>query len=363
MKKIAIIFGTRPEFIKIYPIYLESIKYFNTVLINTGQHQEMLNNILLDFNINPKYNGNIMQESKGLNEILTNSLKFIDKALDIEKPDLVLVHGDTSATLAGALSSFYKQIQVGHIEAGLRTYNKKSPFPEEVNRLLVGDIVDYHFTPTYTTYDNLIKENKNKDDIYIVGNSAIDMLKYTIRNDWHHNIIDKINSNKKIILITIHRRENIKVLVSIFSAINNLANKYFNEYQFVYPIHMNPEIRKIAKEQFTQKNIYVVEPLETIDFHNFMKKSEIILTDSGGIQEEALGINKPVFVVRDTTERPEGVLAGALKLTGTDEKEIINIITSHLDNKELLNKMISSDNPYGDGTTAEQIMKIIKDKL
>lgn len=360
MKKIMFIFGTRPEFIKIYPIIkkVEESPNLTPVLVNTGQHREMLDNLLTEFNVKPDYNLKIMEKSNGLTDILTNSLQGIDPIVTEVEPDLILVHGDTSATLAGSIQALYHQIPLGHIEAGLRTYNKYSPFPEEMNRQLTGVIADLNFSPTEKTKEYLLNEGKDPSSIYVVGNSAIDTLKYTVKEDYHHPILDW-TGDSKIVLITAHRRENLGQMEQMFSAINQLATEYA-DYKFVYPVHLNPVIQDLTKRFLTSENVRLIPPLETIDFHNIMNRSYLILTDSGGIQEEAPSLGKPVLVLRDTTERPEGVEAGTLKLIGTSSTAIIENTKLLLDNEDEYQKMAGTKNPYGIGDTAIQIVKIIE---
>lgn len=361
MKKILFIFGTRPEFIKIYPVIMEAKKQGNEVcVVNTGQHKEMVNELLEFFNLEVDYDLKIMNKCNGLMDILTFALQGLDEIVKKEQPDIILVHGDTSATLAGSIVAFYNQIKLGHIEAGLRTYNKLSPFPEEVNRQLTGIMADYHFTPTQTTFDNLIREGKPEDGIFTVGNSAIDMLQYTAKENFEHEVFTW-KPDKKLILMTAHRRENIDELDNMFKAINEIAEKHKDLYKVVYPIHMNPVIREKANKIFTTDNIMIIDPLDTVNFHNILKRSHLILTDSGGIQEEAPSFGVPVLVLRDTTERPEGVAAGTLKLVGTKYEAIIEATDLLLTNKEEYNKMCGAKNPYGNGTTSQQIVNIIND--
>ncbi|MGL4662772.1 MAG: non-hydrolyzing UDP-N-acetylglucosamine 2-epimerase [Culicoidibacterales bacterium] len=358
MKKLMFIFGTRPEFIKVYPVILECQKRgFQTVTVNTGQHQEMLDEMLKHFNIVEDYDLNIMNKCNGLTDILCETLKGLEPVMKGEQPDLVLVHGDTSATLAGSLQALYQQIPVAHVEAGLRTYNKYSPFPEEMNRQLTGVIADLHFTPTQTTKMNLINEGKRENTIHVVGNSAIDMLKYTLDDQFKHKLLDW-SGNEKLILVTVHRRENLDDLRDVFTAFNQICEKH-SDVKIIYPVHMNPRIQKMAKETITSPNIKMTQPLNVVEFHNIMKRSHIILTDSGGIQEEAPALGKPVLVMRDTTERPEGVEAGTLKLVGTDTDNIIGEVDVLLTNQEAYNAMANVKNPYGDGTTSKQIVDVI----
>ncbi len=361
MKKIMFVFGTRPEFIKIYPVILEAQNQGNKVcIVNTGQHREMVNQLIEYFNCKIDYDLAIMDKVSNLTEIISETLIGVDKVIKKEKPDLVLVHGDTAATVAGTQAAFYNQVKIGHIEAGLRTFDKYSPFPEEINRKMVGTVADYHFAPTNVTANNL-KNEGIKENIFVVGNSAIDMLQYTIQDDYYHSIMDFM-PEKKIILLTAHRRENIDKLEEIFSAINEVAKKYYDTHKIIYPIHLNPVIREKAAKTITQDNIKIIEPLDTVDFHNIMNVSDLILTDSGGIQEEAPSLGKPVLVLRDTTERPEGVKAGSLKLIGTKSNDIITEVTNLLDNTEEYEKMAMVVNPYGDGTTSKQIISIINEE-
>lgn len=358
MKKLMFIFGTRPEFIKVYPVMKECQKQnFDVVVVNTGQHQEMLDEMLQHFNVVEHYDLNIMNKCNGLTDILCETLKGLEAVMVKEKPDLVLVHGDTSATLAGSLQALYQQIPVAHIEAGLRTYNKYSPFPEEMNRQLTGVIADLHFTPTSTTEANLLAEGKAAETIHVVGNSAIDMLKYTLDDQFQHELIDWAGDDK-LILVTVHRRENLDDLRHVFTAFNQICEKHA-DVKIVYPMHMNPRIQKVARETIQSSNIKMIEPLNVVEFHNIMKRSHIILTDSGGIQEEAPALGKPVLVMRDTTERPEGVEAGTLKLVGTQTDNIIKEVDILLNDQSAYDAMAHVKNPYGDGTTSEQIVSYI----
>lgn len=360
MKKLMFIFGTRPEFIKIYPLIMEAKKRkYNIISVNTGQHREMLDNIMNDFNFKPDYNLKIIDKSNNLTEILTNSLLGINQIILDTKPEAIFVHGDTSATLAGSIGAFYNKIKLIHIEAGLRTFDKYSPYPEEINRKITGCISDIHFSPTEETKQNLINENVPMENIHVVGNTSIDMMKYTITNKFDTQI-NEIANNKKIILLTAHRRENLEFLKYMFKAIDTLAEKYKDEFVIVYPIHLNPQIKVIADDYLLSNNIKIIKPLDVIEFHNLMKKSYLILTDSGGIQEEAPALNIPVLVMRDTTERPEGIKAGTLKLIGTQTKNIIDETSKIIDNKELYKTMANSKNPYGDGNTSQYIFDILE---
>lgn len=362
MKKLMFIFGTRPEFIKIYPVYQEALKQGNeTVLVSTGQHKEMLDQLLRYFKVDVDYNLEIMDKSNGLVDILCNSLQGLNDVVTKENVDMILVHGDTSATLAGSIIAYYNQIPLGHIEAGLRTYNKFAPFPEEANRQLTSVLSDMHFAPTNVSKSNLLKENVNSNNIYVVGNSAIDMLKYTVNDNYSHSVLDW-QSEKKMIMITAHRRENLEELDGIFAAIDYLASKYYDEFKFVYPIHLNPVIREKASKYFKSDNIKIIEPLDTIDFHNLMAKSYLIMTDSGGIQEEAPSLGRPVLVLRNVTERPEGVEAGTLRLVGTCKDTIIKEAVNLIENESEYNSMTRISNPYGDGTTSKKIIDIINER-
>lgn len=359
MKKLMFIFGTRPEFIKVYPVIVEAKTQGNeVVIVNTGQQFEMVNELLAHFKLTVDYDLKIMNQCNGLSDIVSIALKGLDAIVKLEMPDVLFVHGDTSSTLAGALAGFYNHVKVAHIEAGLRTYNIQSPFPEEANRQMVGLIANYHFAPTEASRGNLVTEGKAFDDIYVVGNSAIDTLRYTIKTSFSHDVLDW-RHDKKLILMTIHRRENLENLEQIFKALNEVAEKYKEMYKFVYPIHMNKQIRKMADLYLTSDNILIIEPMDTINFHNVMKRAHLIVTDSGGIQEEAPSLGIPVLVVRNTTERPEGVRAGSLKLIGTNKESITDGIAAVLTDPEVYGKMQKVKNPYGNGDTSEQIINII----
>jgi UDP-N-acetylglucosamine 2-epimerase (non-hydrolysing) len=356
-----VVFGTRPEAIKMCPL-IKELRLRNdleTYVVVTGQHREMLKQVLTAFNIIPDYDLDIMRKSQTLFDLTTDILMNINKVIINVKPDLVLVHGDTSTTFVTSLACFYNQIDVGHVEAGLRTNNIYSPFPEEFNRQAVGLIAKYHFAPTQVASNNLIKEGKNKDKIFVTGNTAIDALKTTIKPDYHHVLFDWIG-NDKMILITAHRRENLGVpMENMFKAINRVLNEN-NDVKAIYPVHLNPLVRETADKIFKDNDkIILIEPLEVIDFHNFLNKAYIILTDSGGIQEEAPSLGKPVLVMRETTERPEGVEAGTLKLVGTEEENIYEAFSDLLKNEDKYNLMAKASNPYGDGTASIKITNII----
>lgn len=361
MKKLMFIFGTRPEFIKVYSVIIEAKRQGNEVIVvNTGQHYEMVNDLISHFQLEVDYDLKIMSKCKTLSNIVSYALSGIDYIIRLETPDVVFVHGDTASTLAGAQASFYNNVKIAHIEAGLRTYNMQSPFPEEANRQMVGLIADYHFAPTENSRHNLAVEGKRLENIFVVGNTAIDMLKYTIKPDYKHPILDW-QPEKKLILMTAHRRENLNDLENMFKAINVIAEKYSADYKVVYPIHMNPLIREKAKLYLTSSNIKITEPLDTVDFHNIMKHTHLILTDSGGIQEEAPSLGIPVLVLRNTTERPEGVSAGTLKLVGTDYDAIIKAVDTLLVNEHEYSQMSGAKNPFGDGDTSRQIIETIND--
>lgn len=360
MKKIKVmtIFGTRPEAIKMAPLVkeLENRNNIQSIVCVTAQHREMLDQVLDVFNIKPDYDLNIMKKGQTLPEITTRALNKLDEVIKRVKPDIVLVHGDTTTTLSGSLAAFYNKVCVGHVEAGLRTYDKYSPYPEEVNRQITGVIADMHFAPTQLAKDNLLKEGKDVNNIIVTGNTAIDALKFTIKKDYKNDIIEQYK-NKKIILLTAHRRENLGGnMVSMFKAIKRIVDE-FEFIQVIYPIHLNPEIRKIANEILGEnEQISIINPLEVIDFHNFLNNSYLIMTDSGGIQEEAPSLGKPVLVLRDTTERPEGIAAGTLKLAGTNEEDIYRLTKELIIDKSKYEVMSKASNPYGDGFASKKIV-------
>lgn len=361
MKTFLVVFGTRPEAIKMCPLVKELKKRDNTkvVVCVTGQHREMLKQVLDVFEIEPDYDLQIMKGKQTLFDVTVRVLDRIKPVLEEVKPDVVLVHGDTTTTFASALAAFYLQIPVGHVEAGLRTYNIYSPYPEEFNREAVGIVAKYHFAPTELSAQNLIREGKNKDDIYITGNTAIDAISSTVKEDYTHPELEAVKG-KRLILITAHRRENLgEPLRNMFRAIRRVLEEH-DDVRAIYPIHMNPVVRETADEIFKGSDrIKLIEPLDVFDFHNFMARSYLILTDSGGIQEEAPSLGKPVLVMRDTTERPEGINAGTLRLTGTDEEVIYNNFSELLNDKEAYDKMAKAVNPYGDGHSSERIADIL----
>ena len=361
MIKVMTIFGTRPEAIKMAPLVkeLDSRKEIKSIVCVTAQHREMLDQVLSIFKIKPDYDLNIMKQGQSLSEITSRVLLGLEEVIKKEEPNIILVHGDTTTTFAGALAAFYNKVDIGHVEAGLRTYDKYSPFPEEANRIMVDRITDMYFAPTEVSKNNLLKENIDESKIYVTGNTAIDAMKYTINNNYKNSLFDWIGDSK-LILLTAHRRENLgEPMYNIFKAVKRLVNDN-NDIKVIYPIHLNPLVRKIANEVFEDNDrIKLIEPLEVVDFHNFINKSYLILTDSGGIQEEAPSLGKPVLVLRDTTERPEGITAGTLKLVGTNEDDIYNEATILLNNKNEYDKMSKASNPYGDGNTSKYIVDAI----
>lgn len=363
MKKIMVVFGTRPEAIKMCPLVneLKRRKSLEVVVCVTGQHRKMLEQVLGAFNVVPDYDLSIMKDNQTLFDVTVNILERIETVLEKVKPDVVLVHGDTSTTFSTALACFYKQIPVGHVEAGLRTYNVYSPYPEEFNRQAVGIISRYNFAPTENSKNNLLKEGKNPDTIYVTGNTAIDALKTTVRADYTHPELEWAKDSR-LILITAHRRENLgEPMKNMFRAIKRVVEAH-PDVKAIYPIHMNPVVRKTADDILGDfDRIRIIEPLDVVDFHNFLSRSYLILTDSGGIQEEAPSLGKPVLVMRDTTERPEGVEAGTLKIVGTDEQTIFNEFNKLLEDKSEYEKMSKASNPYGDGLASKRIADILVD--
>lgn len=365
MKKIMIVFGTRPEAIKMCPLVneLKTREKIKTIVCVTGQHRQMLDMVLETFKVVPDYDLSIMKTGQDLFDITTNILNKIGAVLDQVKPDAVLVHGDTSTAFVTALACFYKQIAVGHVEAGLRTYNIYSPYPEEFNRQAVSIISKYNFTPTKLSKANLLKEGKNESTIYITGNTAIDALKTTVFENYKHPELEWAKDSR-LIMITAHRRENLgQPMRNMFRAIRRVLEKNPNV-KAIYPIHMNPVVRQIACEELGNcERIHIIEPLEVLDFHNFLAHSYMILTDSGGIQEEAPSLGKPVLVMRDTTERPEGIKAGTLKLVGTDEQVIFENFQLLLENQNVYDSMAKASNPYGDGFACKRIADILENNL
>ena len=362
IKTILIVFGTRPEAIKMCPLVkeLQSRPSLHTVVAVTGQHRTMLDQVLETFNITPDYDLSIMKDKQSLYDITTSILNGMKKILETVHPDVVLVHGDTSTTFATALAAFYQQIPVGHVEAGLRTYNIYSPYPEEFNREAVGIVSDFNFAPTEISKQNLIREGKKPETIFVTGNTAIDALKTTVRTDYTHPELTWAQDSR-LILITAHRRENLgEPMYHMFRAIKRVLDEH-DDVKAIYPIHLNPVVRATAAEVFGDDDrIRLIEPLDVLDFHNFLSRSYLILTDSGGIQEEAPSLGKPVLVMRDTTERPEGIEAGTLKLVGTDEEVIYSSFTELLNDRTAYNAMAHASNPYGDGMASQTIADILE---
>ncbi|MCA0172802.1 non-hydrolyzing UDP-N-acetylglucosamine 2-epimerase [Bacillus sp. RAR_GA_16] len=360
--KVMSVFGTRPEAIKMAPLVNELKKYpqhITPLVAVTAQHREMLDQVLSIFEIDPDYDLNIMKSKQSLADITTRVLNGLDHIMKEEKPDLVLVHGDTTTTFAASLAAFYNQISVGHVEAGLRSHDKWSPYPEEMNRMLTGNLADLHFAPTNRALQNLLSEGKKEQSIYITGNTAIDALKNTVREDYDHPLLMEVKGNR-MVLLTSHRRENHgEPMKHIFQAVIRIVNEH-KDVHVVFPVHLNPSIRRLADEVLgNHSRVHLIEPLDVIDFHNFASRATLILTDSGGVQEEAPSLGTPVLVLRENTERPEGVSAGTLKLVGTDEEIIYSTATTLLENEQEYNKMSKASNPYGDGEASKRIAEAI----
>lgn len=362
MKRIMLVFGTRPEAIKMCPLVneLKKRKGLETVTVVTGQHRQMLDQVLLAFNVTPEYDLSIMKQGQTLFDITTGILENIKVVLEKVKPDIVLVHGDTSTSFVTALACFYLQIPVGHVEAGLRTYNIYSPYPEEFNRQAVGIISKYNFAPTKLAAQHLIREGKSIEKIYITGNTVIDAMQHTVVADYKHSELEWVGRDR-MIFITAHRRENLgEPMRNMFRAIRRVLDEYSNV-KAIYPIHMNPAVRKIAEEELGDcKHIHIIEPIEVFDCHNFEARCYLCLTDSGGIQEEAPFYGKPVLVMRNATERLEGVEAGTLRLVGTDEEVIYQNFKELLENRETYEEMAHACNPYGDGHACERIADVLE---
>jgi UDP-N-acetylglucosamine 2-epimerase (non-hydrolysing) len=360
--KVLTIFGTRPEAIKMAPVIHELNKYkdkIESIVAVTAQHREMLDQVLKVFNIKPDYDLNIMKDRQSLTSITTLVLNGIDEIIKKEHPNLILVHGDTTTTFAASLSAFYNQVLLGHVEAGLRTYNKNSPYPEEINRQLTGNLADIHFAPTVQAEKNLIRENKSRESIFVTGNTAIDALKLTVLASYSHELFEKIG-NDRLILVTAHRRENLgQPMINIFRAIKRLVNEH-KDIQVVFPVHLNPLVQEAAKKILgNDARIHLIHPLDVIDFQNFAARSYLILTDSGGVQEEAPSLGVPVLVLRETTERPEGIKAGTLKLAGTNETNIFSMAHELLTDTQVYQKMAKASNPFGDGEASRRIVETI----
>ena len=365
MKKIKVmtVFGTRPEAIKMAPLVLELQKQsqrFEAITTVSAQHREMLDQVLDIFHIKPDYDLNIMHARQTLTDITSNVLINLDKILKEAKPDIVLVHGDTTTTFAASVAAFYNQIPIGHVEAGLRTWEKYSPYPEEMNRQMTDAMTDLYFAPTNQSKANLLKENHKEDNIYITGNTAIDALKQTVDKEYHHDILDKVSPDNKLILLTMHRRENQGgPMRRVFKVIREVVESR-EDVEVIYPVHLSPAVQEAAKEILgNTERIHLISPLDVVDFHNLAARSYFIMTDSGGVQEEAPSLGKPVLVLRDTTERPEGVEAGTLKLVGTESEKVKQEMEELLDNAAEYQRMSQAKNPYGDGKASERILDAI----
>ena len=362
--KIMVVFGTRPEAIKMAPLVLELQKQretIETITVVTAQHRQMLDQVLETFNIVPDYDLDIMGKSQTLLDITSKILNQLDPVIKKEKPDMVLVHGDTTTTFAASLVAFYNQVRIGHVEAGLRTFDKYSPYPEEMNRQMTDDLADLYFAPTGESKANLLKENHSESSIVVTGNTAIDALKLTVQEDYHHEVLDQLDPDKKVILVTMHRRENQgQPMRAVFGALREMVDQE-PTIEVVYPVHLSPAVQEAANDLLGEHDrIHLIEPLDVLDFHNLASRSYFIMSDSGGVQEEAPSLGKPVLVLRDTTERPEGVKAGTLKLVGTDPAVVKTTMTELLSNESLYLQMANARNPYGDGKASERIVQAIK---
>ena len=362
--KIMVVFGTRPEAIKMAPLVLELQKQketIETITVVTAQHRQMLDQVLETFKVVPDYDLDIMGKSQTLLEITSKILDKLDPVIKKEKPDMVLVHGDTTTTFAASLVAFYNQVSIGHVEAGLRTFDKYSPYPEEMNRQMTDNLADLYFAPTSESKDNLLKENHPESSIVVTGNTAIDALKLTVQEDYHHEVLDQVDPAKKVILVTMHRRENQGApMRAVFGALREMVDQEPN-IEVVYPVHLSPAVQEAANDLLGDHDrIHLIAPLDVLDFHNLASRSYFIMSDSGGVQEEAPSLGKPVLVLRDTTERPEGVRAGTLKLVGTDPAVVKSTMTELLSNESLYLQMANARNPYGDGRASERIVQAIK---
>ena len=362
--KIMVVFGTRPEAIKMAPLVLELQKQketIETITVVTAQHRQMLDQVLETFKVVPDYDLDIMGKSQTLLEITSKILDKLDPVIKKEKPDMVLVHGDTTTTFAASLVAFYNQVSIGHVEAGLRTFDKYSPYPEEMNRQMTDNLADLYFAPTSESKDNLLKENHPESSIVVTGNTAIDALKLTVQEDYHHEVLDQVDPAKKVILVTMHRRENQGApMRAVFGALREMVDQEPN-IEVVYPVHLSPAVQEAANDLLGEHDrIHLIAPLDVLDFHNLASRSYFIMSDSGGVQEEAPSLGKPVLVLRDTTERPEGVRAGTLKLVGTDPAVVKSTMTELLTNEHLYLEMANARNPYGDGRASERIVQAIK---
>ena len=362
--KVMVVFGTRPEAIKMAPLVLELQKHsdsIETITVVTAQHRQMLDQVLETFRIQPNYDLDIMGKNQSLLDITGKILEKFDPVVKQELPDIILVHGDTTTTFVASLVGFYNQVRIGHVEAGLRTFDKYSPFPEEMNRQMTDNLADLYFAPTSESRDNLLKENHPESAIVITGNTAIDALKLTVQSDYHHEVLDQLDPSKKLVLVTMHRRENQgQPMRNVFAALREMVDLH-KEIEVVYPVHLSPAVQEAAKDILAgHDRIHLIEPLDVLDFHNLASRSYFIMTDSGGVQEEAPSLGKPVLVLRDTTERPEGVRAGTLKLVGTDPVRVKEAMTALLTDGALYIQMSQAPNPYGDGRASERIVQSIQ---
>ena len=361
--KVMVVFGTRPEAIKMAPLILQLKKQsekFETMTVVTAQHRQMLDQVLQTFNIEPDIDLDIMGKSQTLTDITVKILNQLDKLLKEGKPDIILVHGDTTTTFATSLAAFYNQVRIGHVEAGLRTWEKYSPFPEEMNRQMTDAVTDLYFAPTMQSKENLIKENHDEKNIFVTGNTAIDALKLTVQENYHHDVLEQIPSNHRLILVTMHRRENQgEPMRRVFRTLRQVVEAH-DDVEVIYPVHLSPAVQEAAKEILSNHpQIHLIEPLDVVDFHNIAARSYFIMSDSGGVQEEAPSLGKPVLVLRDTTERPEGVTAGTLKLVGTESENIREAMETLLTDETVYHQMSQASNPYGDGRTSERIVEAI----
>lgn len=361
--KVMVVFGTRPEAIKMAPLILQLKKQsekFETMTVVTAQHRQMLDQVLQTFNIEPDIDLNIMGKQQTLTDITVKILNQLDKLLKEVKPDIILVHGDTTTTFATSLAAFYNQVRIGHVEAGLRTWEKYSPFPEEMNRQMTDAVTDLYFVPTMQSKENLIKENHDEKTIFVTGNTAIDALKLTVQENYHHDVLEQIPSNHRLILVTMHRRENQgEPMRRVFRTLRQVVEAH-DDVEVIYPVHLSPAVQEAAKEILSNHpQIHLIEPLDVVDFHNIAARSYFIMSDSGGVQEEAPSLGKPVLVLRDTTERPEGVTAGTLKLVGTESENIREAMETLLTDETVYHQMSQASNPYGDGRTSERIVEAI----
>ena len=362
--KVMVVFGTRPEAIKMAPLVLELQKQsetIETITVVTAQHRQMLDQVLETFHIRPDYDLDIMGKNQSLLDITAKILEKIDPVVKEVHPDMILVHGDTTTTFAASLVAFYNQVRIGHVEAGLRTFDKYSPFPEEMNRQMTDNLADLYFAPTSESKANLLMEHHPESAIFITGNTAIDALRLTVQEDYHHQVLDQLDPEKKLVLVTMHRRENQgQPMRAVFGALIEMVDAH-PELEVVYPVHLSPAVQEAAKDILGDHDrIHLIAPLDVFDFHNLASRSYFIMSDSGGVQEEAPSLGKPVLVLRDTTERPEGVKAGTLKLVGTDPERVKEEMTALLTDSDLYQKMASARNPYGDGKASERIVQAIQ---